>query len=482
MPENLWKRVFPDMHQRYAIIKSTTEPEDRDERIIYIEDLEKRRRVYGICGECDEPGTGENWCQPCNAKRFKDNFKNWTSGNKDIDELIQQSQLNAVHFKRCLEWIPFERFQNITYIAKGGFGKIYSAEWPEGIIEYWDIKKEEWHRNKNSKDFIVALKSLDNSSDISSEFINEIKSHLQIFLYDVVQCFGITQDSNTNEYMMVLYYCKKGNLRNFLDQSKKYIDYKKKIYILLQIARGLLDIHNAGKVHKDFHSGNILFSNKNLPFISDLGMCRPVNNNSIKEGIFGVLPYVAPEVLRGYNYTKAADIYSFGIIMNEFLSEETPYYNIPQNAFLAMKICEGQRPTISEDIPKLLANLIIKCWDAKIENRPITKELYQILKKWDEEKKNDNTEIYFQIKESDKIRKKKFENKSRNIQINLQTTYSSRLLNFKNLPIPVNSLDLSSSFQLNSDNDYSIQSSLSIPISECLNIQLNDESELNEIY
>ncbi|GET00549.1 kinase-like domain-containing protein [Rhizophagus clarus] len=416
MPENLWKRVFPDMHQRYAIIKSTTEPEDRDERIIYIEDLEKRRRVYGICGECDEPGTGENWCQPCNAKRFKDNFKNWTSGNKDIDELIQQSQLNAVHFKRCLEWIPFERFQNITYIAKGGFGKIYSAEWPEGIIEYWDIKKEEWHRNKNSKDFIVALKSLDNSSDISSEFINEIKSHLQIFLYDVVQCFGITQDSNTNE--------------------------------------GLLDIHNAGKVHKDFHS----------------------------EGIFGVLPYVAPEVLRGYNYTKAADIYSFGIIMNEFLSEETPYYNIPQNAFLAMKICEGQRPTISEDIPKLLANLIIKCWDAKIENRPITKELYQILKKWDEEKKNDNTEIYFQIKESDKIRKKKFENKSRNIQINLQTTYSSRLLNFKNLPIPVNSLDLSSSFQLNSDNDYSIQSSLSIPISECLNIQLNDESELNEIY
>jgi hypothetical protein len=36
-------------------------------------------------------------CQPCNAKRFKENFKNWTSGNKDIDELIQYSQLNAVH-------------------------------------------------------------------------------------------------------------------------------------------------------------------------------------------------------------------------------------------------------------------------------------------------------------------------------------------------------------------------------------------------
>jgi hypothetical protein len=41
-----------------------------------MEDLEKRKQVYGICGECNEPGTGEKWCQPCNAKRFKDNFKN----------------------------------------------------------------------------------------------------------------------------------------------------------------------------------------------------------------------------------------------------------------------------------------------------------------------------------------------------------------------------------------------------------------------
>ena len=54
-----------------------------------MEDLEKRKEAYGICGECNEPDTGDRWCQPCNAKRFKENFKNWTSGNKDIDELIQ---------------------------------------------------------------------------------------------------------------------------------------------------------------------------------------------------------------------------------------------------------------------------------------------------------------------------------------------------------------------------------------------------------
>src|SRR5215216_2072556 len=116
-----------------------------------MEDLEKRKEAYGICGECKEPGTGFNWCQPCNAKRFKENFKNWTSGNKDIDELIQHSQLNAVHRLKCLVWIPFEDFQNVTYITRGGFGKIYSADWPEGFISYWDIENQKWNTGTNQK-------------------------------------------------------------------------------------------------------------------------------------------------------------------------------------------------------------------------------------------------------------------------------------------------------------------------------------------
>ncbi|CAB4414716.1 unnamed protein product [Rhizophagus irregularis] len=474
-PKNLWEDVDFNKHQLHVTIStidSTTESEDADERIVYMEDLEKRKQVYGICGECNEPGTGKNWCQPCNAKRFKDNFKNWTSGNKDIDEFIQQSQLNAVYYKKCLEWIPFEKFQDITYIAEGGFGKIYSARWPEGYIENWDIKNQKWYRYKYYDKY--ALKSLNNSSNISSDFLNEIKSHLQIHLLDVVSCYGITQDPNTKEYMMVLKYCDDGNLRNYLNKSEKYIGYGSKINKLQQIARGLLDIHIVEKVHKDFHSAN---------------------KKSVKEeGVYGVLPYIAPEVLRGHQYTKAADIYSFGIIMNEFLSEEIPYGDISHDEFLAVKICKGQRPKISEDVPKLLADLIVKCWDAEIENRPTTKELYRLLTKWNDEiskiiyskdsKNSEDSEIYSQIKVSDEIEKKKFESrsskdKSKNIQTHPQAIYTSRLLNFKNLPKPVNSSDLSS-FQFNSDAKYAIQSTLANPISECFDVQLS-ESELNEI-
>jgi serine/threonine protein kinase len=240
---------------------------------------------------------------------------------------------------------------------------------------------------------------------------------------------------------MVLEYCEGGNLRNFFNNSENYIDYKSKIKNLLEMARGLLDIHSAGKVHKDLHSGNILFGGSSS-YISDLGMCQLANNEEKsvkKEGVYGVLPYMAPEVLRGYQYTKAADIYSFGIIMNEYLSEEIPFNDIPHDHILAIKICKGLRPEISEDTPKLLADLIMKCWDDKAENRPTAYELYQILNKCIIEEGGEDSEISSQIKECKNIRENKIKNrpdkvKPKNIQTHPQAIYTSRLLNFKNLP------------------------------------------------
>jgi serine/threonine protein kinase len=248
--------------------------------------------------------------------------------------------------------------------------------------------------------------------------------------------------------MMVLEYCEGGNLRNHYLNNKS--GYSFKIGRLWRIASGLLDIHNAGKLHKDFHSGNILFDFDNFPYISDLGMCQPANNEkqSDKEGgIYGVLPYMAPEVLRGHQYTKASDIYSFGIIMNEYISEETPYNNIPHDHALAIKICNGFRPNIFEYTSKLLADLITKCWDAKAENRPTAIELYQALYEWDNYKYNDidfSNYIYSQIDEyNNKIQLNRSSKKrSNNIQTHPQAIYTSRLLNFKNLPEPVNSGDL----------------------------------------
>ena len=71
------------------------------------------------------------------------------------------------------------------------------------------------------------------------------------------------------------------------------------------------------------------------------------------------------------------------LIWNNNVSEEIPYNDIPHDQMLTVGICKGIRPKVSEDTPKLLADLIMKCWNAKAENRPTAKELHQILNKWD---------------------------------------------------------------------------------------------------
>jgi serine/threonine protein kinase len=76
---------------------------------------------------------------------------------------------------------------------------------------------------------------------------------------------------------------------------------------------GLKRIHQKGLIHKDFHSGNIL-TDSGDSLITDLGLCRPANYKKEEGKIFGVLPYIAPEVLKGKPYSQASDIYSFGIV------------------------------------------------------------------------------------------------------------------------------------------------------------------------
>ncbi|POG65395.1 hypothetical protein GLOIN_2v1483159 [Rhizophagus irregularis DAOM 181602=DAOM 197198] len=143
--QKLGKWKYNDEYQAHVTVSSSTESDDIVEQIVHIEDLEERE-VY-ICIESNEPGTEKEWCQHCNARRVKKNFKNWTSEKKDIDELIQNSQINTVHSTKFLEWIPYENLQNIVNINEESSSKIYSAYWPEGNIY---IKNKEWRRYSNN--------------------------------------------------------------------------------------------------------------------------------------------------------------------------------------------------------------------------------------------------------------------------------------------------------------------------------------------
>ncbi|RGB35765.1 kinase-like domain-containing protein, partial [Rhizophagus diaphanus] len=129
-------------------------------------------------------------------------------------------------------------------------------------------------------------------------------------------------------------------------------------------------IHKLNLIHGDLHNGNILCFDHEIIVISDLGLCRPVNQPNKKNDVYGVLPYVAPEVLRGKSYTKASDIYSFGIIMWEMTSGVSAFYNIPHNLELSLEICKGKRPEILEGTIPEYVEIMKRCWDNDPKKRP----------------------------------------------------------------------------------------------------------------
>ena len=119
--------------------------------------------------------------------------------------------------------------------------------------------------------------------------------------------------------------------------------------------------------------------------MSDLGLCHPVDDINESEEIFGVLPFIAPEVLNGEPYTKASDVYSIGIIMSFLTSGQYPFSDREYDLFLASEIYEEPhplRPNVLEGTPQDYEKLMKECWDADPNKRPTTEELYQKILFW----------------------------------------------------------------------------------------------------
>ncbi|CAB4440492.1 unnamed protein product [Rhizophagus irregularis] len=117
----------------------------------------------------------KKWCRLCQINHLKDNFTNWTSGIEKIDSLIQKNQL------KIYEWL-------------------FTAKWKDGPL-YYSISNKKYKRKLNEE---VLLKYLYGSQNINNKFLNEI-------IYLIEKSYGISQDPNTNDFILVLqfkYYCK----------------------------------------------------------------------------------------------------------------------------------------------------------------------------------------------------------------------------------------------------------------------------------
>ncbi|RGB28867.1 kinase-like domain-containing protein [Rhizophagus diaphanus] len=279
-----------------------------------------------------------------------------------FEPIFKYKFVNNIGMK-SFKWIPYSQFKNIKEMTKGGYGIIYKATW----LSY----------NKT-----IILKRFENNIKY---FLSELNSNQRcknkLHHNYIIEVYGFTKDPELDDYILVMEYASEGDLHKYLQKNFTNIAWNnKKLFILQQISTGLEYIHNNEFIHRDFHSGNILLDFKWK--IGDLGLSQSVNNESSNDEIYGVIPYIAPEIFKGSAFSKEADIYCLGMIMWELTTGCKPFANVKHDIHLIYKILDGERPKITEDTPECYANLMKSCWDHDPKKRPPLKEIYLTLGNW----------------------------------------------------------------------------------------------------
>ena len=91
----------------------------------------------GYCKKCCKiyANINKRWCKTCHINNFESNFINWTSGNKKIDDFIQEIQLKINEWNELVfEWIPYYQFKDIKVIDKENLIIVHSAIWKSGKL------------------------------------------------------------------------------------------------------------------------------------------------------------------------------------------------------------------------------------------------------------------------------------------------------------------------------------------------------------
>ena len=129
--------------------------------------------------DCYQPGSGKYWCKECVPSFIIEGWSSHSSGNSEIDEFIKDTIYNAKNYydgnsyPLFLEWVEFDRFENVKQIGEGGFAKVYSATWIDGRSKYVKQSGGNWEK-LDPEPIEVALKRLNGSQNISAEYLNEV--------------------------------------------------------------------------------------------------------------------------------------------------------------------------------------------------------------------------------------------------------------------------------------------------------------------
>lgn len=177
--------------------------------------------------------------------------------------------------------------------------------------------------------------------------------------------------SSKGEHFVSMEYIDGQSLR-FIRETRSAPKLTDKLELLAQAAEGLAALHAAGFIHHDIGPHNFLVTREPRVKLIDFGLsipntplfCRPGNRT-------GTLNYMAPELVRRETIDERIDIFAFGAMAFEFLTDRLPYdANNSMSSMIARINVEPLDPALANPaLPPELHDLLRKLTSRRREGR-----------------------------------------------------------------------------------------------------------------
>mgnify|MGYP004628696057 CR=1 FL=1 len=246
-----------------------------------------------------------------------------------------------------------ERYEVLSKIGAGGMADVYKGR-DTMLNRYVAIKvlKKEYRENK----------------DFVRKFRSEAQAAAGLLNPNIVNVYDVGEDRGL--YYMVMELVEGITLKEYI-QKKGRLSTKEAISIAIQMCTGIEAAHKHNIIQRDIKPQNIIISKEGKVKVTDFGIARAVDSNTVSSSAMGSVHYVSPEQARGGYCDAKSDIYSVGITMYEMITGRVPFDG-DSTVTVAMKHLQENITPPSQyapDMSKALEKIILKCTQKSPERR-----------------------------------------------------------------------------------------------------------------
>ncbi|KAH9132083.1 hypothetical protein AeRB84_021396 [Aphanomyces euteiches] len=219
-------------------------------------------------------------------------------------------------------------------------------------------------------------------------FVREIQLMAQFDSPYIVSLIGAAW-TRPSDLKCVMELMDGGDLRDCLNATtSQTLSWRVKIDHIHSIVEALVYLHSLNIVHRDIKSRNVLLDSSKPAKLTDFGISKEDIPATMTVGV-GTFRWMAPEVIQCQNYTVAADIYSFVMVLSEFDTHLIPYEDVTNSVngeplgdtLIMVQVVAGTlKPSFSHACPAWIRDLAMQCLSFNPSERPTAMQLSYIVR------------------------------------------------------------------------------------------------------